>query len=239
MVILLEVLKAENADVIALQEVRDEEVVLKLKRELGLKYHYYKKYHDCQEGLAIITRYEISDIWTNWDKSTDVHNSGVMHVKLLVGKLVLGVSNIHLDYKQALNREIEIIKAISNNDLHQTDYDLILGDFNTVENSSIYRFLMGYQSLRECSTQWIDLTKVYAHKHGSRLEPTLDMDTNFRWDDYHTLEVPYRFDWILLKETYPKPHPKLMNYKVIGKDRVNNITASDHYGVLCELEFDL
>ncbi len=233
--LLSDVLQAEKADVIALQEVRSERVVNELKKKLGMKFHYFKKYHDCQEGLAVLTKYPILEQWTNWDKNTDTHNSGIMYLKLSVGNKVIGITNIHLDYKSALSREIEIIKAIENNDLHETDYDLILGDFNTVENSSIYRYLMGYQSLGETSTQWIDIGKVHAHKAKNKLEPTLDFDTNFRWDSYETLEVPYRFDWILLKETYPSPNPKLLDYRVIGKDRVNYITASDHYGVVCEL----
>lgn len=103
------VLREEMSDFIALQEVKDESIVIKLNKELGFPFYYWKKYHDCEEGLAILSKYEIKNIWTNWDDNTDVHNSGIMFAEVMYKEKIIGITNVHLDYKHAHNREIEIV----------------------------------------------------------------------------------------------------------------------------------
>lgn len=115
----------------------------------------------------------------------------------------------------------------------------MLGDFNTVENSSIYRFLTGGQSLGRMSSDWIDLGEVHAYRTKSKVEATLDFENNPRWDNQNLIDIPRRFDWIMLKEPYPKKCPKLIEYTVIGKERRDNITPSDHYGITCDIDFEM
>jgi len=234
--LLIDLIKKEKVAVLALQEVRNKETVLKIKKECNFNYLIWKKYFDCEEGLAILSNYPIMTSWTNWDDTEDVHNSGVMCVTININGEEIGITNVHLDYKYSFNREIEIVKTIKVIDDLNVKYNLIMGDFNTYPNSIIYKFLTGQQSLFEQSTNWIDLSEVYSRMHKMENEITLDFYNNPRWDNNYVLDIPGRFDWIMLKNPYPKEYPRLKNYKVIGKQRIKGITPSDHYGVLCELD---
>lgn len=235
--LLVKVIVDYELDVIALQEVKDESVVQFLSENIGLKYYCWQAYPDCEEGLAIISKYPIRFNWNNWDKIIDFHNSGVINASISIDDKSIGITNVHLDYKRALYREIEIVKAIrrvEENDIN--DYEFILGDFNSYPSSSTHNYLIGNQSLLEHSTSYIDLYDSYYMITGYSKNITIDFYNNPRWDNEYTIEVPGRFDWILLRNPYPKECPKLIEYKVIGDERVNGITPSDHYGVLCQVE---
>lgn len=117
------------------------------------------------------------------------------------------------------------------------NYEILLGDFNSYPNSSIYRYLTGQQSLDIHATSWIDLALSYEYKSKVQAEVTLDFVNNPRWDKEECLDVPGRFDWILLKDPYPKKYPKLNSVNIIGDKREMGITPSDHYGVVCDIDF--
>lgn len=235
--LLIKVIIESKLDIIALQEVRNEEVVKLITSKSNLKHYCWQAYSDCEEGLAIISKYPITFNWNNWDNGMDFHNSGVINVSMVVCNKKIGITNIHLDYKRALNRELEIVKAIKRiEDNEINDYEFILGDFNTYPNSSIHSYLVGSQSLLVHSTSWIDLYDSYSIRTNYNKDVTLDFYNNPRWDKEYALDVPGRFDWILLMNPYPKEYPHLIEYRVIGDERVNGITPSDHYGVFCELE---
>lgn len=50
-----------------------------------------------------------------------------------------------------------MLKAIDYLEMCGEGYKLMLGDFNTTQNSSVYRFLMGEQSLGGKDACWVDL----------------------------------------------------------------------------------
>jgi len=234
--LLVKVLLELELDIIALQEVKNEEVVKLIAWGIGLKHYCWQPYSDCEEGLAIISKYPMTFNWNNWDKVMDFHNTGVINVSMKIGDVRVGITNVHLDYKRALYREIEIVNAIKKiEDRESNDYEIILGDFNTYPNSSIHNYLIGSQSLYQHCTSWIDLYDSYSIRANYNKAVTIDFYNNPRWDDEYTLDVPGRFDWILLQNPYPKEYPKLVEYKLIGDNRINGITPSDHYGVFCNL----
>ncbi|WP_430882508.1 endonuclease/exonuclease/phosphatase family protein [Fusibacter sp. JL216-2] len=235
---LIEEINNEDIDILAMQEVRSQNIVKRLVNACDFSHFYWKKYHDCQEGLAILSKYEIVDTWTNWDASTDVHNSGSMIVSIKYNDMILGVCNVHLDHKNALNREIEIVKAVQATENFQTDYNFILGDFNCTPKASVYAYLTGQWSMLNHGTKWIDLGQSYASLKGQPPGVTIDYYNNPRWDKKVVLDIPARFDWIFIESPYPKPHPELKSYKVIGKQGAENITPSDHYGVTRVLDFE-
>lgn len=55
--LLVKVIVDYELDVIVLQEVKDESVVQFLSENIGLKYYCWQAYPDCEEGLAIISKY--------------------------------------------------------------------------------------------------------------------------------------------------------------------------------------
>jgi endonuclease/exonuclease/phosphatase family metal-dependent hydrolase len=150
----------------------------------------------------------------------------------------IGITNIHLDYESALNREIEIVEAMKLiEERMDTDYELLLGDLNCYPESSVYRYLTAQQSLNNHATDWCDMHKVYASKLGITPKATLDFFNNPRWDNENIVELSGRFDYILLKSPYPKENPKLNSVHIIGDKRELGITPSDHYGVMCDIDF--
>lgn len=236
MEMLIELLNNENVDVLALQEVRDKAIIDRISNECDLEYVCWKKYHECEEGLAILSKYKVNNCWTNWDETDDVHNCGSMYVEISYKELSIGFMNIHLDWKNVYNREFEIVKAVRFYDSMKHDYKFMLGDFNSTPESSVYNFLVGNQSLDKCSTNWIDIGKVYSNKKSIELEPTLDCYYNPRWKDISNLGIPERYDWILIEEPYPNEYPLLKEYRVVGKEIRNGITPSDHYGIIVEMK---
>lgn len=235
--LLIGLFQREDFDVIALQEVRDELIVNRIATECNFEYKYWKKYFDCQEGLAILSKYKIDSTWTNWDDNEDIHNSGSMYIRCVVDGLQIDIMNVHLDYKRSSYRELEIVKALDFLGTCNGDYKFLLGDFNTTPNSSIYRFLTGQQSLDCKDTNWVDLAESYCYRKGHELESTIDFVDNPRWLGKPSLEVPARFDWILLEESYPNDNPVLLEYRVLGKLIIEGITPSDHYGIMVEVDF--
>lgn len=232
------IIKDSLIDIVALQEVRNEEVVNYFKTQCTYEYVYWKKYDDCDEGLAILSRYPIIKKETNWDSDMEIHNCGIMRTLINVKGTVIGFTNLHLDYKSALNREIETVKLIKKIEEESGEYEILLGDFNSYPNSSIYRYLTGQQSLENHATSWIDLSESYAFRSKNKMEITIDFVNNPRWDNNEVLDVPGRYDWILLKNPYPQKYPKLNHIGIIGNKKERGITASDHYGVICDMDFN-
>jgi len=234
--LLEDILVDKDIDVLVLQEVRDEGVVNRLKERAGFSYSFWKKYEDCQEGLAILSRYEMTDLWDNWDQAV-LYNSGALVAKIDYKGFDILIGDIHLDYKYAHHREEALLTVHKHLAASQADYRILAGDFNAYPESQIYRYLTGQASMAGTSGRFIDLAKSYCFYKNQALEVTLDFLNNPRWLDTPTLEIPGRFDWILLEDPYPSPSPRLVDYQLLGKTPVQGITPSDHYGVLVDLDF--
>ncbi|XMB86135.1 endonuclease/exonuclease/phosphatase family protein [Mycoplasmatota bacterium WC44] len=235
--LLIGVLIEQNIDVLVLQEVRDENLVKTITKGLGHNNYIWKKYPDCEEGLAIISKYGLEHLWTNYEEDEEFHNTGTIISKIKVDGLSIGITNVHLDYKESINREIELVKAVKVIESFDNDYDIILGDFNSYPSSSIHMYLSGQMTLFSHSTSWIDLYQSFKVRNEDINGVTLDFKNNPRWENEVCLDIPGRFDWIFLKQPYPKVSPKLIEFKLLGNKRIDNITPSDHYGVLSELKF--
>lgn len=226
-----------NADIIGLQEVRNEEIVDYIKNQCNYKYSLWKKYFDENEGLVILSRYPIIFAETNWESGRTVNNCFVLRIVVDYENKKIGIANIHLDYESVLNRENEIVETVKMIERYEkSDYELLIGDFNSYPESSIYRYLTGQQSLNNHATNWHDLYRVYTNKIGVEPKATLDFFNNPRWDNQPVIEIPGRFDYIMLKSPYPKETPILNSVHIIGNKRESHVTPSDHYGIMCDLD---
>jgi endonuclease/exonuclease/phosphatase family metal-dependent hydrolase len=225
-------------DTAGFQEVRSLEDVEYIKGKCGYEYSIWRKYYDCEEGLAILSKHPIIHCETNWEDNSETHNSFAIRTIIQYNDMKIGLTNLHLDYESPLNREIEIVNTVKMIEKRaECDYEIMLGDFNDHPNSSTHRYILGLQSLNGHATDWIDLAESYSRISGNKPEVTLNFFNNPRWDGKNILETPGRFDWIMLKHPYPKENPKLDYYGVIGNVRVEGITPSDHYGVVCDIKF--
>ena len=123
----------------------------------------------------------------------------------------------------------------------ECDYSFIAGDFNCSSNSSVHRYLLGQQSLHneESNPYWYDLAESYGNIKGIEPDVTLDFRTNPRWNGKDTIEINQRCDCIFIRNPYPKDFSCLVYCNTFGKeiDFHTNLTASDHWGVFCDLDF--
>ena len=119
------------------------------------------------------------------------------------------------------------------------DFYVLLGDFNGNMNSSVNRYLLGDQTINgyESNLYWNDLQSGYCVRKGTSLTPTLDFINNPRWAGKETITVPMVTDRIYVMESWDDID---MNGLVVFGTEVYpdiEMTASDHYGIVAELEF--
>jgi endonuclease/exonuclease/phosphatase family metal-dependent hydrolase len=156
----------------------------------------------------------------------------------------VAITNLHLDYASIANREAQIVGVLAwiGASPDPNTCEVLCGDFNSPPESSVYRFLMGQQSLAGQETvTWHDLARFHAEKAGGTAGPTLDFWNNPRWRDVPTLEIPARVDWILLRDVFGSalPYPAVVDAGVFGIDpsATTHLVPSDHNGVYAELAF--
>ena len=151
----------------------------------------------------------------------------------------IAVVNVHLPWDSVLSREHQIIKIVNAVDKKTYDYVYMAGDFNCSDFSDVQRFLLGECTLNNCESLpcWFDLASAYAEITDKKAENTLDFRKNPRFKE-NTIETNSRFDRILLQNTYPQQFPVLNRCNVFGTAIYEDIAlaASDHYGVVVEME---
>lgn len=161
----------------------------------------------------------------------------IVHFFIILKKIA--VVNIHLPWDSVLIREHQIIKIVNAVDKKTYDYVYMAGDFNCSDFSDVQRFLLGECTLNNCEALpcWFDLASAYAEITGKKAENTLDFRKNPRFKG-NTVETNSRFDRILLQNTYPQQFPVLSGCNVFGTSIYEDIAlaASDHYGVVVEME---
>lgn len=244
-----EEIKNKNIDLIALQEVKTtlnkNRLIKMLAKKTGYEYFYFKKYDNDEEGLAFLSRYPIVFRKAIWETESGKHLQCAINVIIRFDNIKVAFTNVHLSYESALERELQITSIINwiTNFKKEDINEILLGDFNCYPESSIYRFLLGQQSLNNISTGlgWFDLAASYASYNKQNPLPTLDFYNNPRWGkgNENHMEIPARFDWILLKNCWPLPYPEIKEVKVFGVKPTpqTGLVPSDHYGVLTDLLF--
>lgn len=218
-----------RADIICLQEVSGHEKHKTFSSLCGYDYSCWQ----AQTGLSILSRHPI-------DRSADFEYGTSAYIQL-EGKTLL-VVNVHLPWEKASLREKAIVNIADNISSVKADYTLIMGDFNSLENSSIHRFLTNEQSLFGADAYYFDLAEVSAEISGAKTLATLNFRENPRWgiaEAKNSIEVNQRFDWILLKNPYPVELPELKKCMLFGTEisKETGLAASDHYGIMVEMDF--
>ncbi len=225
-----------DADVAALQEVS----AIAEQSYPQYPHTVFRRYpEDETEGLGFLSKFPVLSAEAGWEFSPALHPCG-LRVQLRVNAATVAVTNVHLDYKSVAVREVQIL-AVTNWITARSEpncMEILCGDFNSYPESSVYRFLRGQQTLNgQEGPVWHDLAAVHAYLHGTVPEPTLDFQTNPRWANSPSLELPARFDWILVQERWPAPMPRVKSVALIGRNPLPaTLVPSDHYGVLADLE---
>lgn len=222
-----------EADVICLQEVCNRELAENIANSAGYEYWYFDNYQNDEEGLCILSHIPFSecDSWIN-----DVN---AIYCSFLHDGKNVSVINVHLPWDSVAERERKIVDIIININKKRYDYVYMAGDFNCSDSSDVQRFLRGECLLHNCESKpcWFDLALSYAELSNTNVEHTLNFRENPRFKS-NTIETNSRYDRILLRNTYPCDFPILRKCTVFGQTIYDDIhlSASDHYGVVVEME---
>jgi len=235
-----------DADVVALQEVAADvdvghriDAARYIADRCGYEHVALRLYPgEPAEGLAVLGKYPLRDV--------EVGGRGDcgLRVRLGLGGAEIALTNVHLDWENIAAREAQITQILEwiEERSEQGCYEVLCGDFNCPPDSSVYRFVMGQQTLGgKGVTPWHDLARHHAERSGGAPGATLDFWRNPRWRDAPTLEIPARVDWILLQDVFERGlrYPKLLRAGLFGTDPTPRarVVPSDHYGVYAHLEF--
>ena len=207
-------IKLINADVICLQEVSSRKLAEGIAANADYPYWYFDNYPDNEEGLCIMAKMPFLECET-W-----IGEANAIYCSFFYNSQKIAVVNVHLPWDSVLIREHQIIKIVNAVDKKTYDYVYMAGDFNCVA--------------LPC---WFDLASAYAEITDKKAENTLDFRKNPRFKG-NTVETNSRFDRILLQNTYPQQFPVLSRCNVFGTAIYEDIAlaASDHYGVVVEME---
>jgi len=231
---LAEEIEKINADIVCLQEVCDRKMAEDISKLNDYNFCCFENYFGENEGLAILSK----SPFIRTVSLFGIANALIGLFEVCCKKLC--VVNIHLPWDSPIKREKQIIEIISYLEEEQFDYAILAGDFNCTETSDVNRFLLGECLLygKESGHNWYDLALSYAERIMSKPDCTLNFTKNPRFSN-NTIEVNSRVDRIMLRNTYPMAFPKLKNCYVFGQKIYDDtkLSASDHYGVLAEIDF--
>lgn len=244
---LCEELTRIDADLVALQEVplRADDDDLRdmaqfVSEQTVYPYAAFRKYPCDDEGLAFLSKSPFLSVEAGWETSIEALRECGLRVEINLSGMDIAFTNVHLDYQSIAVREAQIV-GMSEWIASRSErgcLEVLCGDFNCCPESSVYRFLMGQQTLLgQVGAVWHDLAAYCASRTGTPPLPTLDFSTNPRWADEVSLSLPARFDWILLQECWPLPSPRVTHVELFGRHSVSQtgVVPSDHYGVLADI----
>ena len=191
------------------------------------------------EGLAFLSKYPIcEEHFLNRDEKYAYSNA--LNIIVTINGIRISLTNVHLPWDSVKKQEEQIVAI--DGFIHaqkNVDFYVLLGDFNGNMNSSVNRYLLGDQTINghESNLYWYDLQSGYCVRKGMSLTPTLDFINNPRWAGKETITVPMVADRIYVMESWEDIDMK--DLSVFGTEIYSDIemTASDHYGIVAELEF--
>ena len=232
-VFLIEEMRKADADVLALQEVRSKEAAETMAVEAGYEHFCFYSYPEETEGLALFSRTPFLACGSWMDEAWAVYAT------TMIAGHILSVVNVHLPWNSEKERQRQIMAVEKRASELHAPWVYIMGDFNGNPSSDVQRFLEGECLLQgaEANPRWYDLAAAYGERINVKPEDTLNFQENPCFHG-NTMETNARFDRILLRNPYPEKFPRLKMCAVFGKKVYDEIglAASDHYGVVAELE---
>jgi len=224
-------ISALDADVIALQEVRNSSFRDKIFEHTSYTHHFFAVHEGRDDGLAVYSKYPIL-----YSKYIDY---SLIVVVEHMGKSIL-LANVHLPWESILAKEHCIVSIVRETSAVSSDYRFILGDFNSREDSSVIQYLRSNTTLNgtEVTAYWTDLALVAEELLGIKREMTLDIKKNPRWKGQSIVDNSSRVDCIFMHDCFPQAYPALRDFHYFGKaiGEKSGLCASDHYGVCADLQ---
>jgi endonuclease/exonuclease/phosphatase family metal-dependent hydrolase len=206
-------LSDKKIDLLALQEVKDEITFKRIKKKLNYNTGIY------YNGLGFLSNYDIA-----FSSSYTDNNNYLLRVTYKNTSF----TNVHLDWGKIENRVYGLDAYFTMLETNVFDTEFILGDFNDTPQGKLHHELV--------MSAFDDVHKTYSHSKNDYPLPTLDTLHNPRWRNNKTKDEPSRFDWIMLNTT---TEYSIENTTLIGTKEFNQITPSDHYGVMSDIKIVL
>ena len=236
--ILNEIYKA-RPDIVGLQEVTRSFYEQVLRKDKEYPYSCFYAYSGEEEGLAILSRIPVKEE-AFLQYSEEYVNSNALNVVVQKNGLFISVTNVHLPWDSVKKQEKQIVAT--DRFIHaqeEVDFYVLLGDFNGNMNSSVNRYLLGDQTIdgEESNLYWNDLQTGYCVRKGIEPVPTLDFIKNPRWNGQETISVPMVADRIYVMESWDDVDMNELSIFGTGIYQDTQMCASDHYGIVAELEF--
>lgn len=230
---LIQEIHSISADIIGLQEVTASFYEI-LKEKTHYEHVLFVPYRGEDEGLAILSNYP-------FEETTAIDHVIGVNVVFSVEGLIYSLTNVHFPSEDIEEQERQVIAVdrFMNEHKEKVDYCILLGDFNSGLNASVHRFLDGEQTLNgqgPC-TRWDEMFSAFAILHGLPVKATLDCVNNPRWKGKNTYYTPAVMDRIYIMDNWVKK--TLVSAQLFGTtvSPKTKLAASDHYGVLVELDF--
>lgn len=249
-------LEAQDADVIAIQELYDRKHVDNLVDEMkgSFPFHYRKSTSSARidNGLFLLSKFPIrgrrmSTLRSGpWDETVFCSKS-IMSVQIAIDPSNdLNIINIHATSGGLLNaqdaekitqiRQEQITQAKEIADTYDGDLSIILGDFNAGPEIAPrnYEFLKGYG--------YVDAYLDYCKAQKLEPEITWDAENILNVNGTHSDSISQRIDHIFLSPGFAAK-TEIIDSKIIFKEAIvkieqgNMVTISDHYGTMAELKF--
>ena len=235
---ILEEIRKVDADIIGLQEVSTNFYKNHLATESGYVHHSFMQYPGEEEGLAILSRYPLIFQEALFGRE-QYANSLAMNVFFMVEGVRFSLTNVHLPWDSVGKREQQILAVDRHLKEQNADFHILLGDFNGDIGSSVDRFLCGDRTLHGCEANppWNDLARAFAARMGEAVKPTLDTVNNPRWAGKKSIYAPEVMDRIYIRDHWYEM--ELESVQLFGTEvsKVTGYAASDHYGVVAEVNF--
>ncbi len=251
-------LLAEDADVIALQEVYEKEHIDFLIRELKSTYPHYFFQHNSRlklnNGLMLFSKYPLLDRKGMSQDEKGPFDEAWLADRSLISSAIevngkrISIVNLHAtsggtlyaqdddNINQARQKQLQ--KAIDLANTYQTDYQIILGDMNAGP------------TIAPSNHQHV-LSQGYVDAHGELIEYQKTDKSNSTWDGGNPLNamrgydasIQQRIDLIYLSDALKKAVELTGAQQLYSEDSVKideqlSVPLSDHYGVIVNMRFD-
>jgi endonuclease/exonuclease/phosphatase family metal-dependent hydrolase len=199
-----------------------------------------------QEGLAILARTSIRDervIRLPHPRKADARILLSARVDTDGGPIWIHTTHLHYRLDDGVAREEQVLvidDAIRANGRDNTDAPQILcGDFNATPDSDEIRFLRALTSLRGRRTHfqdaWLRLHREPGPGDGPAQGITWSSENELT-RRLRSLDIDRRIDYVFVTSRKKDGRGTVADCRVVMTERDGDICASDHYGVLADIQ---